>query len=227
MKSMLIALVTCAALVSPRVARAQSERAGRRFGLTPFVGLTLENELVDGPVRFSDGSVDFISIDPEMALLLGVELSYHFHERLSGFLQLSYALGEASYVENDNLRPDVDMATFRIQPGILFDAVSFGSGTLGVGGGLTVAFISVDDLFWSGQRTEMSSTGVGIFGRLALEIGLSDRLRFHAHLDLELSRASVGDIEDELARADDEFSADVDADTRTAVLVGLGIKILL
>src|SRR6266511_5561268 len=78
-------------------AGAEPASSGAGLMLTPHVGVVAESEYVEGPVQFSNGDVDYISIDPDTGLLVGLELAYRFSGRLSGFLTLSYASADAGY----------------------------------------------------------------------------------------------------------------------------------
>jgi hypothetical protein len=212
-------------LLSSTPARGGPAPARARFSLTPHMGIVAESEYVEGPVQFSNGDVDFISIDPDTGLLVGLDVGYRFGERLSGFVALSYATADAGYVEKDNLRPDVDLDTVRIQPGLLFDVASFGSTTLAIGGALSFDFVSVDRLVWHDRLVHPDTTEVGLLGLAALDVGLTNRLSLRAQLGLEVSHPFLGDLEDNLALAEGERGADIDADTRTALLLGVDLAI--
>jgi hypothetical protein len=196
-----------------------------KFSLTPHVGLTSESDFVNSTVQFSDGERDYISIEPDAGLQVGLELDYQFRPRLSGVLALSYASADARYVEDRNLRPDARMSTIRIQPGVMASVLQSGRFDLGAGGGLTIARTSVDRMVWNGFRISPTSTALGVFGAASFDVALSSRTSLHSHIALELTRPGYGNLEDELAMADGEFSSDVDHDTRSALLLGIGVKI--
>jgi hypothetical protein len=124
------------------------------FALTPHVGVTSESAFVDGPVVFSDGDVDFILVEPDTALLLGVELSYWFSPKFAGVLGLSYATADARYIENNDLRRDVGFDTLRIQPGVMATVAGGDKFALDVGGGLTLYRHSIDGLVWNDRRVD-------------------------------------------------------------------------
>jgi hypothetical protein len=210
-----------AGLSSP--ALAQEAASPATFVLTPMIGVTMESDVVSGPVAFSDGGVDFISIEPDAGLLLGLELGYRFRPSLMGVLALSYATADAQYIEDNNLRPDLSIDTIRIQPGVMASVLQSGSLDVGVGGGLTIARIEIDDLVWNDRFRNVSSTAIGLFGAASLDIALSDLVSFHTHLALEVTRPSYGDLEDELAIADGEAFAEVDHDLRTAAMLVVGV----
>ncbi|MFN0253788.1 MAG: hypothetical protein ACKV2T_43380 [Kofleriaceae bacterium] len=58
---------------------------------------------------------------------------------------------------------------------------------------------------------------------MGIAAGISRRLSFHAHLALELNRPSHGDLEAALAAADGEAGADIDHDTRSAMVLVIGL----
>jgi hypothetical protein len=214
-----------AVLGASLAAGAEPASSGSGVTLTPHIGVVAESEYVEGPVHFSNGDVDYISIDPDTGLLIGVDLAYRFSGRVSGFLTLAYAAADAGYVEKDRLRPDVGLDTVRIQPGVRFDVASFGSSTLAFGAGLSLDFISVDGLVWHDRAMAPDSASIGLFGLAALDVGLTSRLTLRAQLDLELSHPFLGDLERQLALAEGERDASVDEDARTALILGLGLGI--
>lgn len=202
---------------------AQEPAPPSALSITPHVGVVSESAFVDGLVRFSDGDTDFISIEPSTGILFGVELTYRFRPKVSGVLALSYATASARYIEKDNFRRDASGSTIRLQPGVMVDVVQAGKVGVAVGGGLTIARIAFEDINWNGDRVDPRSTALGLFGAVALDLALSRRASFHAHLALELNKPSYGDIEDGLARADGETGSNVDHDLRTAVLLVAGV----
>ena len=193
------------------------------LSITPHLGLVSESAFVDGLVRFSDGDTDFISIEPRTGLLLGVALNYRFRPKVTGVLALSYAFADARYIEKDNFRRDGGVSTIRLQPGVMVNVVTAGKVDISVGGGLTIARIAIDDFIWDGTRIDSSSTAIGLFGAAGIDIPLSRRMSFHAHLALELSKPSYGEFEDNLARADGEAASEVDHDLRSAILLVAGV----
>ena len=85
------------------------------------------------------------------------------------------------------------------------------------------ARVAFDDISWDGGRVDPRSTSIGLFGAVGLDVGISRRASFHAHLALEVNKPSYGDFEVGLARADGETGAEVDHDLRTAVLLVAGV----
>lgn len=209
--------------VGSTAALAQEASPPAALSITPHVGVVSESAFVDGLVRFSDGDTDFISIEPRTGILLGVELNYRFRPKVSGVLALSYTTASARYIEKDNLRRDAGTTTIRLQPGVMVDVVDTGKLAVAVGGGLTIARIAFEDINWDGGRVDPRSTAIGLFGAVGIDVALSRRASFHAHLALELNKPSYGDIEAGLARADGEIGSDVDHDLRTAVLLVAGV----
>jgi hypothetical protein len=221
----LLIIVTLASSSSP--AFAQEANKPSAFAITPHVGVTSESAFVDGPVVFSDGDVDFILVEPDTALLVGLELSYWFSPKLAGVLGLSYATADARYIENNDLRRDVGFDTLRIQPGVMATVVGGDKFALDVGGGLTLYRHSIDGLVWNDRRVDPSGFGLGLFGAAGIDVPLTSRLSFHSHLLLELSRAAYGGFEDDIAFADGEAGADVDHETRTGLVLAIGLGINL
>lgn len=226
MKTTTVAVITLFVL-APATANAQGDKPAGRFFLTPHLGVTSESDLVEGPVRFSDGGIDFISIEPATGLLIGLELGYALGPKLDGVLALSYATADARYVEDGDLRPDVNLDTIRIQPGVMYNIVDSGKVGVAVGGGLTLARLSLDGMSWNDRSVDAVSTAIGVFGAGGLDVGLSARASLHVHLALEVTRPSYGDIEDELAIADGEAASDVDHDLRQALLLAVGVTFAL
>ena len=206
----------------PAHASAESE-----LTLTPHLGIVNESDLVNGAVRFSDGSMDFIAIEPDIGFLFGIELALQLRPKLSGVLGLSYALADARYDEDGTLRRDLGIATLRIQPGVMANVVDAGKTRLALGGGLTIARTSIDGMAWSGQGIEPRLMSIGLFGAAGLDVGITSRMAFHTHLALELNRPSYGDLEDELAFADGEASSRVDHDLRTGLVIVVGLAFAL
>jgi hypothetical protein len=197
------------------------------FALTPHVGVTSESAFLDGPVVFSDGDVEFILVEPDTALLLGLELSYWFSPKLAGVLGLSYATADARYIEGNDLGRDVGFDTLRIQPGVMATVVGGDKFALDVGGGLTVYRHSIDGLVWNDRRIDSSGLGLGLFGAAGIDVALTSRLSFHSHLLLEVSRAAYGGLEDDIAFADGEAGADVDREARLGLVLAIGLGINL
>lgn len=202
---------------------AHAEPSG--FSITPHVGVTSEGAFADGPAVFSDGDIDYILVEPGTATLLGLEVGYRFSSKLEGQLALSYAMTEARYIEKDNLRRDVDFDTLRIQPGLMVRVVDASKVAVDVGGGLTIARISMDGMVWNDRPISPSATAIGLFGAAGLDIPITPRLAFHAHLNLELARPFYSGFEDDLARADGESGAEIDHDMRAALLFAIGLRI--
>lgn len=144
---------------------------------------------------------------------------------LTGVLGLSYAMADARYIEDNDLRGDVGFDTLRIQPGVMASLVSSDKFSLDLGGGLTLYQISIDGLVWNDRRVDPSGFGLGLFGAAGIDVPLSSRLSFHSHLSLELSRPFYGGFEDDIAGADGEAGAEVDHETRTGVVLALGLRI--
>lgn len=204
-----------------------AEAPSRSISLTPHIGVVAESDLVSGTVRFSDGGVDFISVEPDAAPLIGVELSVQLQPKLYGVVALSFAVGDARYIEDGELRPDVGIQTFRLQPGVMANIAKVGKTRFGVGGGLTIARISVDDMVWSDRRIEPRLLAIGLFGAGSIDIDLSPRIALHGHLALEIARPTYGNLEDELALADGEVSSNVEHDLRTGFVLAIGVAFAL
>jgi hypothetical protein len=199
--------------------------APRRFTLGVLVGLGAQSEYHDGPVRFSDGDVDFLSVDPGPSLQLGLSAAYLFGERLAGNLTLWYGNSDANYIENDNFRPDLEVSTTAIDLGVTYQIVSTRKVRFAAGGGLTLAFQSVDRMVWDDNLIEPSTSAIGLHGLGVLDVPLTERVAFRALLRLGLSSPQLGDLEDELARAEGEAGADAEGDSRTDVMLAAGVAI--
>lgn len=219
------AVVALALTWSAHDAAAGGARPAAKVSLTPHLGVVGESRFVDGPVAFSDGGVDFIRIDPDTGILLGLEIGVLFRPKLRGVLALSYASADATYFEDNELRPDLDIDTIRIQPGVMVTVLQAGKTDLAFGGGLTIARYAIDNMIWNDTVISPGSTSIGLFGAGALDVALTPKVAFHTHLALELNRPAYGDLEDALAFADNEAGATVDHDGRTALVFVVGVAI--
>lgn len=208
-------------------AHAQEAADASRFSITPFLGGVSDSDIVSGPVVFSDGDTDFISLEPGSVLQLGLELDMRLKPKLHGNLMISYASGAARYFEGDNRRRDASVHTTRIQPGVIWELLRSGKLGLGAGGGLTIARVTMDDLVWNDRAVSARGTAIGLYGAGELDVKISQLVSLHLHLVLEATRMSFGDLEDELAFADGEASAEVDHDTRTSLAFALGVRFTL
>lgn len=207
-------------------ARAQGVEEGK-YSITPFLGGISDSDIVSGPVTFSDGDTDFISLEPGSVLMLGLELDMRLKPKLHGNLMISYASGAARYFEGDNRRADASVHTTRIQPGVIWELLRSGKLAVGAGGGLTIARVTMDDLVWNDRPVSARGTALGLYGAGELDVRISQLVSLHLHLVLEASRMSFGDLEDELAFADGEAGAEVDHDTRTSLAFALGVRFTL
>lgn len=225
--SMFIRCLVLVTLLAASSGEAISQPASKpsAFVISPHVGVASESSYVEGPVVFSDGDVDFVLVEPDTAALFGVELSYWFSQRLAGVLGLSYAIADARYIEDNEVRPDVGIDTLRIQPGVMANIASSDKFAFDVGGGVTIYRISLDGLVWNDRRFDASGGGLGLYGAAGIDVPLSGRLSFHSHLLLELSRPFYGGLEDDLAFADGEAGAEVDHDTRLGAVLAVGVSI--
>jgi hypothetical protein len=131
----------------------------RRFTLGVLVGLGAQSEYHDGPVQFSDGDVEFLSVDPGPSLQLGLSAAYLFGERLAGNLTLWYGNSDANYIENDNFRRDLEVSTTAIDLGVTYQIVTTSKVRFAAGGGLTLAFQSVDRMVWEDYQPSTSAIG--------------------------------------------------------------------
>ena len=205
----------------------ESGTARSDVGLAPYIGVIAESDIVNSSVLFSDGSNDFVAIEPDLGFQFGLELSVPFGGKLNGVLGLSYSVADARYTEDNNRRPDVGIATLRLQPGLIATIVDSGKVRLGLGGGLTFGRTWIDGMRWNDNPIEPRATLLGLFGTAGLDIGLSARVALHTHLVIELNGRTLGDLEEEIAFADNETGASVDGDIGTALGVALGVSFAL
>jgi hypothetical protein len=202
---------------------AQAEDA-QRLTLTPHAGLVVQSDLHEGLVVFGDKD-DFLKLDPEAGFVLGLQLGVPLGGKLVFTLGLSWAMYDAGYIEKDNVRPDADVDEFRLEPGVLVAVTKFGANTLWLGGGLVVALHAIDNMVWEGDVIDATPWSLGLQGRGALDVGLSERAAIRIQLALGASLPFFGALEEDLARAKNEPNADMDEELRTDATVTIGVAI--
>ncbi len=195
--------------------------------LAVVAGLGAQSEYHDGFVRFSDGDVDFLAVEPGTSLNLGLSGAYPFGARIDGYATLWFGTADARYIEKDNVRPDVGITTTTIDLGASYHVLATSKLRFLAGGGLAIGFQSVDDMTWDGRRIAPSTSVIGLHGLGVLDVSITPRTAFRALLRLGLGIPRLSDFENELARAEGEASADVDSESRTDALLAVGVAISL
>lgn len=218
-------LITVTLLAASSGSALAQQTSTSTFTLTPHLGVTSESAYVDGPIVFADGDVDYVLVEPDAGVLIGLELSYGFTPKVDGVLGLSYSIADARYIENNDLRRDVGFNTLRIQPGVMVNIVGSDKVSFDLGGGLSIYQLSIDGLIWNDRRVDPGGFGLGLFGAAGIDVPLTSKLSFHSHLLLELSRPFYGGFEDDIAFADGEVGAEVDHDLRTGAVLAVGLSI--
>jgi hypothetical protein len=206
--------------------RAQPQE--RRFRVTPLVGLGVWGDYYQGPVLFSDGDRDFLEIEPDAGVTVGLQLSYYLTERLAVYVGATYASPDADYVEDRNVRPDIELKTLDVDLGVLFDVARFGSvtpSTFALGGGLSVVSHSPEGMVWDGERIEPTTTSLGVHGLGALDLGLTALLALRVQLELGVVALRLDDLEEALAFADNEAAADLDSEAVTYAQASIGLTL--
>ena len=190
--------------------RSFAEEPAEGFTLVPSLGILSHGDYHRGLVQFSGGDSEFLLIDPGTNVVLGIQGEYRFSGRLAGFLGLHYSPGDADYFEQDNARPGADFDILSVDLGVLFDVVSGGTIDVAVGGGLVFSSFSVDQLNWDDRPMAHRTSALGLEGLGVVGIPLSGRLSLRAQLRLGFVSPSYGDLEDAIARAEDETAAAVE-----------------
>jgi hypothetical protein len=201
------------------------------FWVTGYVGLGFQGKYYDGLVRFSDGSVDRLTIDPGSATVYGAALGYRFRPLWSLNLAVATSSPDAQYVEGTTLRPNVGLRTTQLDAGILYDLSQFPvSGKIApfaVGGGLTLTFHSVNRFTWGGKVIEPNTTSVGVHGLAILDVPLAPNVSLRGQSKLTVSRLARGDLERKLAFAEGVASATLDGGTATYLVISVGVTLRL
>ncbi len=213
---------------SAAVADEESKPSGGRLTLTPYFGLVSQSEYYEDFVLFLDGDRDFLLIEPESGPTLGIELAYSFKPKLAGYVQLSYASTDARYVEDDNLRPDVDFDMVRFELGVRYTLAALGAkrAPLFGGGGLSLTSHSVSGMAWSGRPVDASATSIGVHGLLGIDYPVGPRLSLRGALKISFTPLELDELENEIIQAEGEL-AELDGETSRVVELQFGLTILL
>lgn len=227
-------LIACGALLLPSSASSQSRpqpRASKPAGaiwVAPYIGVGFQSSYYDDVVQFSDGSSDFLMVDPGTSVLLGLQLGYRFSPKWTLHLNASTSSPNAEYIEDLTPRPDNDLRTTQFEAGLLHDVAALRVGRdnapLSIGGGLSMTSHSLRRFTWNGNAIRPSTTSVGAHGLAALDIPLAPKLNFHGQAKVSVTPLSLGDLEDKIAAAEGGgVTASLDAGTSTNFQLLFGV----
>ncbi len=202
------------------------------FWVTPYLGVGFQGTYYDDVVQFSDGGMDFLKIDPGSALVYGVQLGYRHRSTWTVNLNVATSSPDAQYVEDLELRPDVDLRTTQLEVGLLYDLSSFPVGgkiaPFLIGGGLSLTFHSLDRFTWGGNFIEPSNTSIGVHGLAALDIPLVPKVSLRGQAKLAVISLSLSDVEEKIAIAEGGgVTATLDSETTTYFVISVGVTVRL
>ena len=232
-KSFLL-LVSAAVLLLPGPARAQAVPLSPlgSFWVTPYVGVGFQGEYHDAVVQFADGDRELLRLEPGSAIVYGVHAGYRSGTALTVQASLSLSVPEATYVEDNNIRPKVDLKTTQFDLGLLYDLSTFPvAGRIApflIGGGLSFTFHSFDPFRWDDDFIEPSSTSIGVHGLAALDIPLAPKLSLRGQAKLTATSLSLGDLNDKIGLAEGTAIANtLDGGISTYLVLSAGLTFRL
>ena len=208
MKNRFLLLACAGVLLLPGQGWAQTTPSSPlgSFWVTPYLGVAFQGEYHDGLVQFADGDIELLRLDPGSALVYGVQAGYRTGMAVTLQANLSYSVPEARYIEDNNIRPGVDVKTTQLELGLLYDLSTFPIADkiapFLIGGGLSLTFHSFDPFQWSGDFIQPSSTSIGVHGLAALDIPLAPKISLRGQAKLTASSLALGDLNDKIAFAE-------------------------
>jgi len=229
-----LAVLACSALLGPSSAAGQARQQARApkpagsLWVAPYFGAGFQSSYYDDAVLFSDGSSQFLTVDPGSSVLIGLQLGYRVSPKWTLHLNASTSSPTAEYIEDLEPRPDNNLRTTQIDAGLLYDVAAFQLGRekapISVGGGLTLTSHSLKQLTWNGNAIRPSTTSVGLHGLAALEIPLASKINFRGQAKMSVSPLSLGDLEERIAAAEGGgVTASLDAGTSTSFQMLFGV----
>lgn len=215
-----------ASAIALAVAPAHAEEPARP-SIALLIGAGTHGHYHDGFVRFSNGDLEFLSVDPGASLNVALAGRYPLGARLDLHGALWFGRANARYIEGDDIRPEVSISTTTVDLGVSYRVVVGPTVHVGVGGGLFFASQAVGDMTWDRAVIEPRTSVIGLHGLATLDVPLADRLMFRAALRLGVGAPGLGDLEGELARAEGETRAEAETHSRTDALLAVGIAVTL
>ena len=205
-------LLASAVLLFPNLAEAQARRSQPQttkkpgnVWIAPYIGVGFQNAYYDGVVQFSDGTSEFLTVDPGTSVLAGAQFGYRFSPKWTLHVNVSTTSPNAEYIEDLSPRPDNSLRTNQLEAGLLYNAASVRIGRdqapLAVGGGLSVTNHSLKRFTWSDNAIRPSTTSIGAHGLAALDIPLAPKLNFRGQAKVSVTPLSLGDLEEKIAAA--------------------------
>ncbi len=208
MKTRFLLLACAGVLLLPGQGWAQVTPVSRlgSFWVTPYLGVGFQGEYHDGIIEFANGDRELLRLDPGSAIVLGVQAGYRTGTAVTLQLNLAYSAPEARYIEDNNIRPSVDVKTTQLELGLLYDLSTFPIADkiapVLIGGGLSLTFHSFDIFRWDDTFIEPSSTSIGVHGLAALDIPLAPKISLRGQAKLTASSLALGDLNDKIAFAE-------------------------
>lgn len=205
--------------------------------VVPQLGLAFHGGYYDDVVvtTFADGAVnvDRLEIDPGTAVRVGATAEYAFTPVVWLYGGLAGSWPEGDVVEDGELRPDIDMQVVELTAGALFRLGQWGTARVFpfyVGGDVTLAWHSFDELIWEGQPTDVTTTSLGLSGRFGVEYALGPKASLRGEARQLLIRGGYGGLEDELAAAAAQEAGmsaqtELEGNTFSAFLLNAGLVI--
>lgn len=232
MQKTLMLLGCAGTLMLPSLARAQEVPLSPigSFSVTPYLGLGFQSEYHDAVVEFDDGDRELLRLEPGTGIVIGVQAGYRVGSSLTAQANLSYSAPAAEYVEDNEVRPSVDVKTILFELGVLHDLSTFPVGanvaSFLVGGGLSLTFHSFDPFQWDDVFIEPSSTSFGVHGLAALDIPLASKLTFRGQVKLTVTSLALGDLNDKIALAEGNLIVNpLDGGIGTYLVLSAGVTI--
>lgn len=174
--------------------------------MTPYIGIGFQGEYHDAIVQFTDGNLELLRLEPKSAIVYGVTAGIRAGTAWTVQANLSTSTPEATYVEDNNVRPNMDVRTTQVELGLLYDLSTFDVGEkiapFMVGGGLSLMLHSFDPFQWDGTLIEPSSTSIGAHGLAALDLPLSPKVSLRGQAKLTVTSLSLGDLNDKIGFAE-------------------------
>lgn len=226
--------IACGALLLPTSATGQTRqqtRAPKPAGaiwVAPYIGVGFQSTYYDDVVQFSDGSSDFLTVDPGSSVLLGLQFGYRFSPKWTLHLNASTSSPSAEHIEDLTPQPDNNLRTTQLEAGLLHDVAALRVGRdnapISIGGGLSLTSHSLKRFTWNDNAIRPSTTSVGVHGLAALEIPLAPKLNFRGQAKVSVTPLSLGDLEDKIATAEGGgVTAGLDAGTSTNLQMTFGV----
>lgn len=234
MKRMFLLLACAGVLLLPGQGWAQTAPLSPlgSFWLTPYLGIGFQGEYHDAVVQFADGDRELLRLDPGSAIVYGVQAGLRTGTAVTVQANLTYSVPKARYIEDTDIRPNVDLKTTQLELGLLYDVSTFPIGgkiaPFLIGGGLSLTFHSFDPFRWDDVFIQPSSTSIGVHGLAALDIPLAPKVSLRGQAKLTASSLALGDLNDKIAFAEGTaIASSLDGGISTYFVLSAGLTFRL